>query len=67
MKREPSRRMQKTTEEVLVEATVNQHLPVHYQGWMICDQETVFCWVPVPLLTMVVSSVALFTTYQLGR
>jgi hypothetical protein len=23
-------------------------LPVHHQGWMICDQETVLCWVPVP-------------------
>jgi hypothetical protein len=29
-------------------ATVNQHPPVHHQGWMICDQKTVFCWVPVP-------------------
>ncbi len=28
----------------------------HHQGWMICcDQETVFCWVPVPYLTMVVT------------
>jgi hypothetical protein len=25
------------------QATVNQHPPVHHQGWMICDQETVFC------------------------
>jgi hypothetical protein len=24
------------------------HPPVHHQGWMIRDQETVFCWVPVP-------------------
>jgi hypothetical protein len=24
------------------------HTPVHHQGWMICDQETIFCWVPVP-------------------
>jgi hypothetical protein len=39
----------------------------HHQGWMICDQETVFCWVPVPYLTMVVSSLGLFTTCQLGR
>jgi hypothetical protein len=38
-------------------ATVNQHPPVHHQGWMICEQETVLCWVPVPYLTMVVSSV----------
>jgi hypothetical protein len=29
-------------------ATVNQHPPVHHQGWMICDQETVFCRLPVP-------------------
>jgi hypothetical protein len=29
-------------------ATVNQHPPVHHQGCMICDQETAFCWVPVP-------------------
>ncbi len=32
----------------------------------MCDQETVFCWVPVPCLTMLVTSVGLFTTYQLG-
>jgi hypothetical protein len=25
------------------QATVNQHPPVHHQGWMICDEETVFC------------------------
>jgi hypothetical protein len=48
-------------------ATMNQHPPVHHQGWMICDQETVFCWVPVSYLTMVVGSVGLFTTYKLGR
>jgi hypothetical protein len=29
-------------------ATVNQHPPVHYEGWMVSSQETVFCWVPVP-------------------
>jgi hypothetical protein len=28
------------------------------EGWMVRGQETVFCWVPVPQLTMVVSSVA---------
>ncbi len=28
---------------------------------------TVFCWVPLPYLTMVISSVGLVTTYQLGR
>jgi hypothetical protein len=34
---------------------------------MVSGQETVFCWVPVPELTMVLSSVALFfslPTYQ---
>jgi hypothetical protein len=29
------------------QATVNQHPPVHYQGWMICDEETVICRVQV--------------------
>jgi len=24
-------------------ATVKQHPPVHYEGWMISGQETVFC------------------------
>ncbi len=33
---------------------------VHHEGWMVSDNETVFCWVSVPLLTMVVSSVAFF-------
>jgi hypothetical protein len=29
-------------------ATMNQqHRPVHHEGWMISDQETIFCWVPV--------------------
>jgi len=48
-------------------ATVNQHPPVYHQEWMICDEETVFYWIPVPYLTMVVSSLALLTTYQPGR
>jgi hypothetical protein len=30
--------------------TVNQHPPVHREGWMINVQETVFCCVPVPQL-----------------
>jgi hypothetical protein len=34
--------------------------PVHNEGWMVSGQETVFCPVPVPKLTMVVSSVAFF-------
>jgi hypothetical protein len=33
----------------------------HNEGWMVSDSETVFCWVPVPLLTMMVSSVAFFS------
>jgi hypothetical protein len=34
----------------------------HNEGWMILGLETVFCWVPVPQLTMVVilNSVAVF-------
>jgi len=28
-------------------ATVNQHPPVHHEGWMVHGQETVFCWAPV--------------------
>jgi hypothetical protein len=31
-----------------VTPAVKQHPPVHHQGWMICDQETDICWVPVP-------------------
>jgi hypothetical protein len=26
-------------------ATVNQHPPVHHEGWMVSGQETCFCWV----------------------
>ncbi len=26
---------------------VNQHPPAHLEGWMVGDQETVFCWVPI--------------------
>jgi len=29
-------------------AAVNQHPPVHPEGWMVSGQETVFCSVPVP-------------------
>jgi hypothetical protein len=29
-------------------ATVNQHPPVHREGWMVSGQETIFRWVPVP-------------------
>jgi hypothetical protein len=24
-----------------------QHQPVHHEGWMVSDRETIFCWVPV--------------------
>jgi hypothetical protein len=41
-------------------ATVNQHPPVHHEGWMVNDYETIFCWVPVPYPTMVVISVTFF-------
>jgi hypothetical protein len=30
-------------------ATVNQHPPAHHEGWMESGQETVFCWVPIPI------------------
>ncbi len=36
------------------------------EGWMVSDKETVFCWVPVPLLTMVLTSVALFLFHCLS-
>jgi hypothetical protein len=34
----------------------NQHPPVRRGGWMVHDQQTVFCWAPIPYLIMVVSS-----------
>jgi hypothetical protein len=34
--------------------------PAHHKGWMVSGLETVFCWVPGPEVTMVVSSVAFF-------
>jgi hypothetical protein len=33
-------------------------LTMHHEGWMVCDDEIVYSWVPVSYLTMVVSSVA---------
>jgi len=30
------------------------------EGWMESEQETVFCWVPVPWVTIVACSVAFF-------
>jgi hypothetical protein len=39
--------------------------PADYEGWMVSGQETVFCWVPIPNLNMVVSSALFFTTYVL--
>jgi hypothetical protein len=33
-------------------------------GWMVWGQETIFCWIALPKLTMVVNSVDVFlTTY----
>jgi hypothetical protein len=29
-------------------ARMNQHPPVHLEGWMVSGQETVFFWIPVP-------------------
>jgi hypothetical protein len=40
---------------------LNQYPPVDHEGWMVSGQETVFCWVPVPWLTMVASSVGFFS------
>jgi len=50
---------------VLCMARVNQHSPVHHEGWMVSGHKTIFYWVPVPSsLTMLVNSVAfLKTTY----
>jgi len=47
---------------VLPWATMNQHPPVHHEGWTVSGQETVFRLVPVPWLTMVFSLVTFFTT-----
>jgi hypothetical protein len=48
-----------------------QHPLVCREGWMVKGQETVFCWVLVPQLAMVVSSVAfshyLFTKQPTSR
>jgi hypothetical protein len=47
-------------------ATINQYPPVHYEGWMVSGHRTIICWVPVPWITMVVTSVAItFSTYLL--
>ncbi len=45
-------------------ARVNQHPPVHHQGWMINGQKNNFLLDPSSLSTMVVSSVA-FSYYNL--
>ncbi len=36
------------------------HTQMRHEGWMVSGQETVFHWVSVPQLSMVVSSVAFF-------
>jgi len=33
---------------IILSAAVNQQPPVHHEGWMVSDQETIFCWVRVP-------------------
>jgi hypothetical protein len=43
-----------------VEATVHQLPTAHHEGCMVSGHKTVFCWVPVPKLITVVSSVAFF-------
>ncbi len=49
-----------------IATTMNQHPVMHHEGWMASGQEIVFCCVPVPKLTMVVSLVAFFwITYLL--
>ncbi len=42
------------------------HTNDHNEGWMVSDRETVCCWVPVPLLTMVVTSVAFLKNHCLS-
>jgi hypothetical protein len=32
-----------------------QHSPLHHEGWMVIAQETGFCRVPIPWLTMEVA------------
>jgi hypothetical protein len=45
-------------------ATINQHPPVQYEGWMVSGHRTIIRWVPVPWITMVVTSVAITTTHK---
>ncbi len=45
---------------------VNQHPPAHVEGWMVGDQETVFCWVPV-FLRLAQWQLILFCGLLLGR
>jgi len=35
------------------------------EGWMVSGQETVFCWVPVPWLTMAAGQLLFLATYLL--
>jgi hypothetical protein len=48
-------------------ATVNQHPPVHHEGWMINGLETAFCCVPVPYGCQPwwLAQLLFFTTYLL--
>jgi hypothetical protein len=43
-----------------------QSEPVDHAGWIVSDQETVFCWVPDLYLTMLVTLV-FFWNYLLTR
>jgi len=56
---------QKKKCEMFQEAKSDLSTPAaQHEGWMVRGQETVFCWVPVPYLTMLVGSVApLLITY----
>jgi hypothetical protein len=36
----------------------------HHERWMVCSQDTIFCWVSVPELTMVVQLLFLIPTYR---
>jgi hypothetical protein len=40
---EKNHQINSPSQKITKKFTVNQHPPVHHQGWMICDEETVFC------------------------
>ncbi len=53
-------RVKSSQQNVYKAILISTHQQTKHHGWMVSGQETVFCWVPVPYLTMVVSSVAFF-------